>query len=76
MFRSGAKSWIFRYDFDGRRREMGLGSCNTVNLGRTDITVHGFRSTFRNWAVLKYEDGVIDNGNPRSHIRLKTPGTC
>jgi integrase len=30
--RSGSKSWIFRYDFFGRRREMGLGSCNTVDL--------------------------------------------
>lgn len=30
--KSGAKSWIFRYDFFGRRREMGLGSCHTVDL--------------------------------------------
>jgi integrase len=30
--KSGAKSWIFRYDFCGRRRQMGLGSCNTVDL--------------------------------------------
>jgi hypothetical protein len=30
--RSGSKTWIFRYDFFGRRREMGLGSCNTVDL--------------------------------------------
>jgi integrase len=30
--KSGAKSWIFRYDFCGRRREMGLGSCHTVDL--------------------------------------------
>jgi hypothetical protein len=29
---SGSNSWIFRYDFFGRRREMGLGSCNTVDL--------------------------------------------
>jgi hypothetical protein len=29
--KGGAKSWIFRYFF-GRRREMGLGSCNTVDL--------------------------------------------
>jgi hypothetical protein len=28
--RSGSKSWIFRYEFFGRRGEMGLGSCNTV----------------------------------------------
>jgi integrase len=30
--KGGAKSWIFRYDFCGRRREMGLGSCHTVDL--------------------------------------------
>jgi integrase len=28
----GSKSWILRYDFCGRRREMGLGSCHTVDL--------------------------------------------
>lgn len=27
--RSGSKSWIFRYDLAGRRREMGLGSWST-----------------------------------------------
>jgi hypothetical protein len=30
--KTGSKGWIFRYDFFGRRREMGLGSCNTVDL--------------------------------------------
>jgi hypothetical protein len=30
--RSGSKSWIFRYEFAGKRHEMGLGSCNTVDL--------------------------------------------
>ena len=30
--RSGLKSWICRYDLAGRRREMGLGSCITVDL--------------------------------------------
>ncbi|WP_308616325.1 tyrosine-type recombinase/integrase [Massilia arenae] len=30
--RSGSKSWIFRYDLAGRRREMGLGTCITVDL--------------------------------------------
>jgi hypothetical protein len=30
--KGGAKNWIFRFDFCGRRREMGLGSCNTVDL--------------------------------------------
>ena len=29
---SGAKSWIFRYRFGGKEREMGLGSLNTFSL--------------------------------------------
>lgn len=29
---SGSKSWVFRYDLAGRRREMGLGSLDTVDL--------------------------------------------
>lgn len=30
--KTGAKSWIFRYSYQGRRREMGLGSCLLVSL--------------------------------------------
>ena len=30
--RWGSKSWIFRYQRDGRERHMGLGSLNTVTL--------------------------------------------
>lgn len=30
---TGAKSWIYRYSSDGRRREMGLGSVTKVGLG-------------------------------------------
>lgn len=30
--RSGAKSWVFRFERNGRRREMGLGSLNAVSL--------------------------------------------
>lgn len=30
--RGGSKSWIFRYRFAGREREMGLGPLNTVSL--------------------------------------------
>ena len=29
---SGSKSWLFRFDFAGRRREMGLGGLNAVSL--------------------------------------------
>ncbi len=30
--RGGTKSWLFRYQRDGRAREMGLGPCHTVTL--------------------------------------------
>ena len=29
---SGSRSWLFRFDFAGRRREMGLGGLNAVSL--------------------------------------------
>lgn len=32
--RTGTKSWIFRYTLDGKRHEMGLGSCTVVELAR------------------------------------------
>ncbi|ODV42255.1 integrase [Cupriavidus sp. UYMMa02A] len=30
--KAGTKSWLFRYTLNGKRREMGLGSCQTVSL--------------------------------------------
>lgn len=30
--KGGAKSWIFRYNFAGKRHEMGIGSCKTIDL--------------------------------------------
>jgi integrase len=43
------------YVFIGARRDQGLGAISlfTVlqNMNRGDITVHGFRSTFRDWAA-------------------------
>ncbi|MCZ6664954.1 MAG: Arm DNA-binding domain-containing protein, partial [Gammaproteobacteria bacterium] len=31
--KGGAKSWVYRFTLDGKAREMGLGSVNTVELG-------------------------------------------
>lgn len=31
--KSGSKSWIFRFTFGGKQREMGLGPVHTVNVG-------------------------------------------
>jgi Arm DNA-binding domain len=41
--RPGAASWIFRYTFDGRRREMGLGSLRTVGLADARAKAHELR---------------------------------
>ena len=31
--KGGAKTWIFRFQINGRRRDMGLGSVDKVSLG-------------------------------------------
>ena len=45
--KSGAKSWIFRYDFEGKRHEMGLGSCQTVDLADAREAARVCRQTLR-----------------------------
>jgi len=40
---SGTKSWVFRYDFDGVRHEMGLGSVSIVSLAQARQAVHMHR---------------------------------
>lgn len=45
--KTGAKSWIFRYDFDGKRHEMGLGSCHTVDLAEAREAARACRQTLR-----------------------------
>ena len=32
--KSGSRSWVFRFDFGGQRREMGLGSARVVSLNK------------------------------------------
>lgn len=34
---TGAKKWVFRFTFNGKQREMGLGSFPTVSLERARI---------------------------------------
>ncbi len=50
---SGAKSWVYRYQIKKRPRMVGLGSLLVTSLGRTELTIHGFRSTFRDWVAEK-----------------------
>lgn len=45
--KNGAKSWIFRYDFEGKRHEMGLGSCQTVDLAEAREAARACRQTLR-----------------------------
>ncbi len=45
---SGAKSWVFKYMINGRRREMGLGAKSEVDLhGARDLATH-YRKLVRN----------------------------
>jgi integrase len=52
--------------FIGRQRGLGLGDRALAEvlarMGRTDVTVHGFRSTFRDWAaeVSHFPNHVIE----------------
>lgn len=41
------KSWVFRFTFDGKRREMGLGSCKNVSLADARMLAESFRRMVR-----------------------------
>ena len=43
-----SKNWVFRFTFDGKRREMGLGSCKDVDLADARILADTFRKMVRN----------------------------
>lgn len=47
---TGAKKWVFRFTFNGKRREMGLGSFPTISLERARALAHDAR--------LKIVDGI------------------
>lgn len=42
---SGSKSWVFRYQFQGKRRDMGLGSFPAVSLKAARLAVADHRRT-------------------------------
>ena len=59
--KDGARRWVFLFRWRGSPREMGLGGARDVisnntmlalleRMGFGHVTVHGFRSTFRDWA--------------------------
>ena len=37
------KSWVFRFTFDSKRREMGLGPCKDVSLADARMLAESFR---------------------------------
>jgi integrase len=41
---SGSKSWIFRFRFDGRQKEMGLGSLNALTLAQARVAAAACRT--------------------------------
>lgn len=45
---SGAKTWIYRFMLAGRRRDMGLGSLNTVSLADARDEARSYRQNVRN----------------------------
>ena len=38
-----SRSWVFRYELDGRRREMGLGALDTIGLSEARAKAHSLR---------------------------------
>lgn len=45
---SGSKSWVFRYQFQGKRRDMGLGSFPALSLKAARLVVADHRRTMAN----------------------------
>jgi integrase len=45
--KSGAKSWVFRFSLNGRRRDMGIGPCSLVSLADARDTVVDLRRALR-----------------------------
>lgn len=43
--KTGTKSWIFRFTFHGKQREMGLGALHTITLAQAREKARSFRST-------------------------------
>ncbi|GJL74549.1 integrase arm-type DNA-binding domain-containing protein [Nitrosomonas sp.] len=41
------KSWVFRFTIDGKRREMGMGSCNDISLADARVLAETFRTLVR-----------------------------
>jgi hypothetical protein len=42
---TGGRKWVFRFSFDGRVTEMGLGSANIVTLAEARAAAHEARKT-------------------------------
>jgi len=66
----GTKSWIFRYQLNGRRREMGLGSISDLSLSeaRKEIEVH-------RQLLLKGEDPKIRRDSDKNKLQKRQAWT-
>lgn len=62
---AGTKSWIFRFTLNGRAREMGLGSKNTVSLADAREAATTYRKQ-----VLNSIDPIEERIRRRSEVRL------
>lgn len=64
---SGAKSWLFRFKMDGRARQMGLGSVNTISLADARVAAHAARKL-----VYEGTDPIEDRKAKRNAKRLES----
>ena len=70
--RVGKSNIIFCHDVSGGKLSNGAMLALLKRLGRDDVTVHGFRSTFRDWAE---ENTAFPRTSPRPHWRIPSRKT-
>jgi integrase len=63
--RGGSRTWLFRYRFDGRRPEMGLGSCDVVTLDEARLAALACRKS-----LLQGIDPLREREARRSRARI------
>jgi hypothetical protein len=63
--RTGSKNWLFRYSLHGRRREMGLGSLQTVDLAAARVLARQCRQ-----ALLDGDDPLASRQQARTAATL------
>jgi len=68
---SGSKAWVFRYERQGRRREMGLGSASIVSLQEARMAALEQRRV-----LVAGKDPIAERTNARTLTTPRTWGEC